>query len=61
MNGYEVAKALKAEATLAGARLIALSGYAAPEDIARAKAAGFDDHLAKPASLAAINRVLQGG
>ena len=46
-SGYDVASALRREAT--GARLIALSGYARPEDVQRARDAGFDAHIAKPA------------
>ena len=54
MDGYEVARALRADPTLRSARLIALSGYALPDDVDRAKAAGFDLHLAKPADLSAL-------
>jgi two-component system CheB/CheR fusion protein len=47
MDGYAVARALRAE--LNGAlRLIALSGYGRADDKARARAAGFDLHLTKP-------------
>jgi PAS domain S-box-containing protein len=48
LNGFEVGRALRADPQLAGTRLIGLSGYAQPEDIAKAKAAGFDLHLKKP-------------
>ncbi|MFT3914530.1 MAG: hypothetical protein QM704_10555 [Anaeromyxobacteraceae bacterium] len=66
MDGFELARRLKAEPNAASARLIALSGYARPEDVARAHHAGFDGHLAKPASLEAIEELLsslerQGG
>jgi PAS domain S-box-containing protein len=47
MDGYEVARALRAQQD-AGLRLVALSGYAQPEDVARALEAGFDKHVAKP-------------
>ena len=47
MTGYEVARALRAQGN--DIRLIAVSGYAQPEDIAKAREAGFDDHVAKPA------------
>jgi len=39
-------------------RLLALSGYSAPEDIARAREAGFDAHLAKPPSLDKLEEIL---
>jgi CheY-like chemotaxis protein len=35
-----------------------VSGYAQPEDRARAARAGFDAHVAKPADPAAIARLL---
>jgi two-component system, chemotaxis family, CheB/CheR fusion protein len=50
MNGYDLARHLRGRQESAGARLIALTGYGQPEDASRAKAAGFDYHLAKPAS-----------
>jgi len=43
---------------LASTYLVALTGYALPEDLARAKEAGFDEHIAKPASLERIEEVL---
>jgi signal transduction histidine kinase len=58
MDGYEVAKAIRAEPDLADVRLVAVSGYAQPEDRARARKAGFDAHVAKPADPADIGRLL---
>jgi PAS domain S-box-containing protein len=49
MDGYAVAAALRADPAVAGLRLIALSGYGRQEDFRRARAAGFDDHIVKPA------------
>jgi CheY-like chemotaxis protein len=57
MNGYEVARALRAEHG-PGLRLIAVSGYAQPEDVRRAAEAGFDAHLAKPPDPLEIERLL---
>jgi CheY-like chemotaxis protein/two-component sensor histidine kinase len=48
MDGYEVARALRAVDALRSVRLVALTGYAQPDDRRRAAAAGFDAHLAKP-------------
>ena len=50
MTGLEVAVALRALPALAHLRLIALSGYGQPRDVAAALAAGFDAHLTKPAT-----------
>jgi signal transduction histidine kinase len=51
VDGYDVARALRADDSLRSTRLIALSGYAQPEDKARAREAGFEAHLSKPAPL----------
>jgi PAS domain S-box-containing protein len=48
MDGYEVARRLRASGVGSEARLVALSGYASPEDVERATRAGFDSHIAKP-------------
>jgi CheY-like chemotaxis protein len=39
--------------------LVALTGYARPADVARALAAGFDRHLAKPANAEALERIIE--
>jgi CheY-like chemotaxis protein len=41
-------------------RLVALTGYGQAEDKQHARAAGFDDHLVKPADLRALQRALEG-
>jgi len=51
MNGYEVARRLRADTRLASARLIALTGYGQDRDRERAIAAGFHHHLTKPVDL----------
>lgn len=58
MDGYEVARVMRADPTLRGTCLVALSGYALPEDIERSREAGFDRHIAKPPSLQAIEELL---
>jgi two-component system CheB/CheR fusion protein len=58
VDGYEVARQIRADASLGGTVLVALSGYAQDEDVAAARAAGFDAHLAKPASLEKVQRIL---
>jgi PAS domain S-box-containing protein len=59
MDGYEVARAVRAEPVLASVYLVALSGYARPEDRERAHAAGFDAHLAKPLAQPALAALLR--
>jgi PAS domain S-box-containing protein len=51
VDGYEVARTLRGDDALRSTRFIALTGYAQPEDRARAMRAGFDAHLAKPAAI----------
>ncbi len=50
LNGYEVAQQLRAMEALKATVLIAISGYGQIEDLAKSKAAGFDQHLVKPVS-----------
>jgi len=51
LDGYGVARAIRADPALHHIPLVALTGYAGPEDQARAREAGFDRHLAKPAGI----------
>ena len=50
----------RADGALKHVRLVALSGYALPEDLHRAADAGFDSHLAKPPTLEELDRILAG-
>jgi PAS domain S-box-containing protein len=56
IDGYAVARRLRASAC--EAYLVALSGYAREDDVARALDAGFSCHVAKPPELDALERVL---
>ncbi|MGH8220443.1 MAG: ATP-binding protein [Steroidobacteraceae bacterium] len=60
MNGYEMAQRLRSNEALRATRLLALSGFGRAEDRERSHAAGFDEHLVKPASLEALERALSG-
>jgi PAS domain S-box-containing protein len=59
MNGYEVAQAIRRDATLKHLVLVALTGYGLSEDKARAMAAGFDHHLVKPVDLDALQELVE--
>ena len=61
VDGYEIARTLRADDALRSTRLVALSGYAQPEDKRRAREAGFDAHLSKPPSLDNLIASLAGG
>lgn len=58
LDGYETARRLRADPDLDGTLLIALSGWAGPEDRLRSAEAGFDHHLAKPVPHARLEEVL---
>ena len=59
MSGLEVARRLRQMEQLGDTRVIGMSGYAQESDRAASKAAGFDAHLAKPADLADVYRVME--
>ncbi len=59
MDGYAVAKALRGDPALRHTFLVALTGYALPEDQRRAADAGFDAHLTKPATLEGVEEVMR--
>jgi PAS domain S-box-containing protein len=48
MDGYAVARALRADGRSGPLRLVALTGYGREEDRRRSAEAGFDDHVVKP-------------
>lgn len=48
IDGYELARRLRAMPNLATTTLVAISGYGQPADIERSYAAGFVTHLVKP-------------
>jgi PAS domain S-box-containing protein len=60
MTGYEVARRMRANPLLRAMRLIALTGYGQDEDIRKAREAGFDEHVTKPADLQALCRAVYG-
>jgi signal transduction histidine kinase len=51
IDGFEVLRRLRAEPATASLTCVALSANAMPEDVARARAAGFDDYWTKPIDL----------
>jgi len=57
-NGYDVARTLRSSPDLAGATLVALTGYGQDEDRRRVREAGFDYHLVKPVEPSEITRII---
>lgn len=58
MDGYELARRFRAEASLSATLLVAVTGFGASSDRARAKAAGFDAHMTKPVDATELLSVL---
>lgn len=58
MDGCTLLRTLRARPATARLPALALSGHATPDDVARALAAGFDRHMAKPADADAVARVI---
>ncbi|THC42503.1 response regulator [Massilia sp. Mn16-1_5] len=54
IDGYEVARRLRANPATGAMRLIALTGYGLAEDQRRVLEAGFDMHLVKPVDIAQL-------
>jgi signal transduction histidine kinase len=59
MDGYELARRLRAEPELASLRCIAVTGYGQETDRARSRSAGFELHLVKPVDLSALLQALE--
>ncbi len=61
LDGFEVAKRLRSKGQpLAALPLVAITGYGAPQDHERSRAAGFDLHLVKPLDGFDLLEKLQG-
>jgi signal transduction histidine kinase/CheY-like chemotaxis protein len=60
MDGYEVARTLR-DRLDGSIVLIALTGYGQPEDERRAREAGFDAHLVKPADIDRLRALIRYG
>ncbi len=61
MDGYEVARRLRAQYPTERLRLAAVTGYGQAADRERGREAGFDYHLVKPVTPEALEKVLELG
>jgi CheY-like chemotaxis protein len=65
MDGFEVLRRLRADRSMDGVSMIALSANAMPEDIEKARRMGFDDYWTKPIDfrkfLAGLDRLAGAG
>jgi CheY-like chemotaxis protein len=58
LDGYEVARQIRRDAGSRSLTLVALTGWGQADDRLRAKDAGFDEHLVKPATFEALRALL---
>jgi DNA-binding response OmpR family regulator/anti-sigma regulatory factor (Ser/Thr protein kinase) len=58
LDGYEVARRLRADSSHDGLRLIAISGYGQAKDQQHSKEAGFDHHVVKPVDFQSLLALL---
>ncbi|WP_296000694.1 response regulator [Rugamonas sp.] len=61
IDGYEVARRLRADPATRAMRLIALTGYGLAEDRRRVLEAGFDLHLVKPVEIEQLMQAIGSG
>lgn len=58
MDGYEIARRMRENESLAGTKIVVISGYASEEDRRHSRAMGVDEHLAKPVRFSHLLRVI---
>jgi signal transduction histidine kinase/ActR/RegA family two-component response regulator/CHASE3 domain sensor protein len=58
LDGYELARRMRADERYQSAFMIAVTGYAGPDDQRRAAQAGFDRHFGKPPDLDRLRELL---
>jgi CheY-like chemotaxis protein len=60
MDGYEVARRIRADGDGNVPQLIALTGWGQDQDYRRSQLAGFDHHLVKPPNIQRLRSLLRG-
>lgn len=60
MNGYDLARRLRAATETSNVRLVAVTGYGQPGDRLASTDAGFEAHLVKPVDLAVLTELVSG-
>ena len=59
MDGYEVARRIRAQNPGPRPTIVALTGWGQDKDRREAREAGFDHHLVKPAEIGALKELLR--
>ncbi len=60
IDGYELARRIRALPNGQNLTMVALTGYGQESDKQQARAAGFDHHLTKPVNIAQLRAMLGG-
>ena len=60
LDGYEACRRIRASSSGQSVQMIAVSGWARPEDKQRSAAAGFDLHLVKPVDPRTLIKIVNG-
>ena len=58
MGGHEVARALRTDPAFSRTLIVAVSGFGQPDDVAAARAAGFDHYIVKPYDIDFVQSLL---
>jgi CheY-like chemotaxis protein len=58
LDGYELARRLRADPRLSEVELVAVTGYGHTDDSIRSYEAGYDEHLVKPVKFSALEEIL---
>ncbi|HZM36017.1 MAG TPA: ATP-binding protein, partial [Burkholderiales bacterium] len=61
VNGFELARRLRALPATRGAKLVAVTGWGQPADRQLAAEAGFDDYMVKPVEIERVQGILRAG
>jgi CheY-like chemotaxis protein len=59
MSGLDLARAIRADGSLEGILLVAVTGWGQDEDLRRSREAGFDRHLTKPTEAEELAEVIE--
>jgi CheY-like chemotaxis protein len=59
MDGYALARAIRALPDFAAVPMVALSGFGSDADRVKSRESGFDRHMLKPFDLADLERMLE--
>lgn len=58
MDGWELARRIRADADIAATRLVAITALSSPDDVRRSRDAGFNAHYRKPVSMEQWQEIL---